>query len=270
MEDSLYLQLYKLSPINSEESLDQILTTLWKSRRTGLRFPEKSHFQSLLNLPSLGELDPVLACLRSLIRKTVHENFSGDDLLKLFPLDLALDLQNILVLLLQKYQNQWREEISREQHPLPSTSGTYRLKTSVPNSLPSSETSLPLWPRQDDINGHFNHSDIEISTPEVASQVASNSIQNDANPPENLSILPRLKSMTWTMESCPSAPANRVAIITLKLQDFTRSPSGEMEVKFQLTKDTLEAMLRSMNYISEQLSSMEFVRASSEKTKAVD
>ncbi|WCJ27668.1 FAR1-related sequence 3 [Euphorbia peplus] len=195
----------------------------------------------------------VLACLRSLIRKTVHENFSGDDLLKLFPPDLALDLQSILVLLLQKYQNQWREEISREQHPLPRTSVAYQLKTSVPYSLPSSETSSPLWPRQDDINGHCNLNDIEICTPEVASQIASNSIQNDVNPPENLSILPRLKSMTWTMESCTSAPANRVAIVSLKLQDFA---SGEMEVKFQLTKDTLEAMLRSMTYITEQLSTM--------------
>ena len=42
----------------------------------------------------------------------------------------------------------------------------------------------------------------------------------------------------------------------LQLQDFSKSPLGEMEVKFQLTRDTLEAMLRSMTYISEQLSSM--------------
>ncbi|CAL5435469.1 unnamed protein product [Camellia sinensis] len=56
-----------------------------------------------------------LACLRSLIRKCVNENFTGDDILKLFPPDLPLDLQSTLILLFQKYQDQWKEEMSREQ-----------------------------------------------------------------------------------------------------------------------------------------------------------
>ncbi|KAG8649903.1 uncharacterized protein LOC110621210 isoform X2 [Manihot esculenta] len=265
-EDSLYLQLHKLSAINSEEALDHILTTLWKSRRTGLRSPEKSHIQSLLSLPSLSEVDPVLACLRSLIRKSVHERFTGDDLLKLFPPDLSLDLQSFLVLLLQKYQNQWKEEMSKEQHPLPRTSISYQVKASVPPSFSSSEISMPVWPRQDDLNGRLIRNDVGISMSIISDSSASHfapvTIQHDACPSENLGVLPRLKSMTWTMENHNSAPANRVAIISLKLQDFTRSPSGEKEVKFQLTRDTLEAMLRSMTYISEQLSSM--VNASAE------
>lgn len=51
---------------------------------------------------------------------------------------------------------------------------------------------------------------------------------------------------------------NEILVICpcLQLQDYTKSSSGETEVKFQLTKDTLEAMLRSLTYISEQLSSM--------------
>lgn len=57
VEDTLYLQLHKLSATKSEEALDQLLSTLWKTRKTGLR--QKSHFQSLLNLQSLSELDPV-------------------------------------------------------------------------------------------------------------------------------------------------------------------------------------------------------------------
>lgn len=40
----------------------------------------------------------------------------------------------------------------------------------------------------------------------------------------------------------------------MKLQDYKKSPSGEIEVKFQLSKDTLDAMLRSMAHMSEQLS----------------
>ncbi|XP_022747644.1 protein FAR1-RELATED SEQUENCE 3-like isoform X2 [Durio zibethinus] len=251
-EDTLYLQLHKLSAVNSEEVLEQILTTLWKTRRSGLRPPDKSRIQSLLSLPSLPELDPVLACLRSLIRKCVHENFNGDDLLKLFPPGLSLDFQSILVLLLQKYASQWKEEIAKEQ-----------VKASAPPSftpLPSSDIPTSLWPRQDDPIARINLSDFGASTPIIADAAGSCRapllIQQDAGPPDNLEVLPRLKSMTWTMENLNSAPANRVAIIHLKLQDYSKSPSGEIEVKFQLTKDTLEAMLRSMTYISEQLSNM--------------
>lgn len=59
-EDTLYLQLHKLSGMKSEEALDQLVSTLWKTRKTGLRsYQEKSHLQSLLNLPSLADLDPV-------------------------------------------------------------------------------------------------------------------------------------------------------------------------------------------------------------------
>ncbi|XP_021282900.1 uncharacterized protein LOC110415546 [Herrania umbratica] len=262
-EDTLYLQLHKLSAVNSEEILDQILTTLWKTRRSGLSPPDKSRIQSLLSLPSLSELDPVLACLRSLIRKCVHENFNGDDLLKLFPPDLPLDLQSTLILLFQKYQSQWKEELSKEQHPLPRTSLSYQVKASAPSSftpLSSSDIPTSLWPRQDDPITRINLSDFGASTPIIAdtagSHLAPLSIQQDDGPPDNLEVLPRLKSMTWTMENLNSAPANRVAIIHLKLQDYTKSASGEIEVKFQLTKDTLEAMLRSMTYISEQLSKM--------------
>lgn len=40
----------------------------------------------------------------------------------------------------------------------------------------------------------------------------------------------------------------------MQLQDYSRSSSTEAEVKFQLSRVTLEPMLRSMAYISEQLS----------------
>ncbi|KAB2005234.1 hypothetical protein ES319_D11G255000v1 [Gossypium barbadense] len=261
-EDALYLQLHKLSSV--EQILDQILTTLWKTRRSGLRPPDKSRFQSLLSLPSLPDLDPVLACLRLLIRKSVHENFNGDDLLKLFPPDLSLDLQSLLVLLLQKYQSQWKEELAKEQHPhsLPRTSVSCQIKANTPPSftpLPSSDIPNSLWPRQDDPSTSTNLGDFGAS-PIIADaagfRLAPLLMQQDAGPPDNLEVLPRLKSMTWTMENLNSAPANKAAIIHLKLQDYIKSPSGEREVKFQLTKDTIEALLRSLTYISEQLSNM--------------
>ncbi|TXG66471.1 hypothetical protein EZV62_007746 [Acer yangbiense] len=198
-----------------------------------------------------------------LIRKCVRDNFTSDDLLKLFPPDLSLDLQSNLILLLQKYQNQWKEEMSREQHPVQRTSVSYHVKTIAPpsfTSFPSSVISTPLWPHQDDPVTNFNHNDLGASTPVIVDNtVASLSpmlLQRDVSPPDNLRNLPNLKSMTWTMEKSNSAPGDRVAVINLKLQDYTKSPSGEIDVKFQLTKDTLEAMLTSLAYISEQLSNV--------------
>ncbi|KAK7290713.1 hypothetical protein RIF29_05319 [Crotalaria pallida] len=260
MEDNtLLMQLHKLTCIKSKEALDCMLCTLWKTRKTGLRPPDKSHFQSLLQLSSLSELDPVLACLRSLIRKYVHQNLTGDDLLKLFPPDLPLDLQSILVLSLQKNQQQWKQDVSREQDFLPRTSVAYQVRTNIPpsfTSLPSSEMSAPLWPRQDDSLARLSGNDFGTQMPLVADVNLSGlpaCFQPHIAPAENLENLPCLKSMTWTMENRGSSPADRVAIVSLKLHDYRKSPIGETEVKFQLTKDTLEAMLRSMTYIGEQL-----------------
>uniref|UniRef100_A0A2P2JZG5 Uncharacterized protein LOC8268590 isoform X2 n=1 Tax=Rhizophora mucronata TaxID=61149 RepID=A0A2P2JZG5_RHIMU len=258
-EGTLYLQLHKLSAVNSREDIDRILTTLWRTRRTGLSSLEKAQFQSLLNLTSLPQLDPVLACLRSLVRKCVHDNFTGDDLLKLFPPDLSLDLQSILGLLLQQHQNQWKEELSKEK-TLPRTSVSYQVKTNVPpsfTSVPPAEISS-FWPCQDNPGGYFNGigTSTSINADTAGVNFAPFAIQHDVGALDNVANLPCLKSMTWTMENCNSAPADRLAIISLKLQDHTKSPSREMEVKFQLNRDTLEAMVRSMTYINEQLSSM--------------
>lgn len=259
----LYLQLHKLSAIKSEEDLESLLTALWKSRKTGLSPQHKSSLQSLLSLPSPSEVDPVLACMRSLIRKCVRENFTDDDILKLFPPDLSLDLQSNLILLFQKYQNQWKEETSREQHLLRRTSGSHQFNAGLlpsVTSLLSAETCASLWPRLDEPFNQFSRNDFGASTPLTAettvSHMASIPLQRDIGPTENLGILPRLKSMTWTLENRKKPSTSRVAVISLKLQDFSKSSSGETEVKFQLTRDTLEAMLRSMTYISEQLSTL--------------
>ncbi|XXG50889.1 hypothetical protein AAC387_Pa02g4787 [Persea americana] len=270
-EDTLHLHLHKLSsclstpaPSDSNEStstLEQVLETLWQTRKTGLTPHQKSYIQSLLNLPSPQDLDPVLACLRSLIRKTVHGNFTWNDIQKLFPVDLPLELQSVLLMLLQKYQNQWQEEASRDQPQWQRTRFSHQVKVSaplLPTPFSTSEILSATWPRQDDATCHVSHSDLAAPTPTVVDpnipRMDPVSIQRDDGPPDNLAILPRLRSMTWTMENRNSTPANRVAVINLKLQDYTKSSSRETEVKFQLSKDTLEAMLRSMTYISEQFS----------------
>ncbi|KAK2969365.1 hypothetical protein RJ640_023626, partial [Escallonia rubra] len=123
---------------------------------------------------------------------------------------------------------------------------------SAPDMTPS------LWPRQDEVMKRFNLNDAGIPAQSITDlnlpRMAPVSLHRDDGNIDNMVILPCLKSMTWVMENKNSAPANRVAVINLKLQDYSRIPSGESEVKFQLSTLTLEPMLRSMAYISEQLS----------------
>jgi len=127
-----------------------------------------------------------------------------------------------------------------------------RNSTSGPDMVPL------LWPRQDEITRRFNLNDANVPAQHVSDlnlpRMAPVSLHNDDGHPDSMVALPCLKSMTWVMENKNSAPVNRVAVINLKLQDYSRTSSGESEVKFQLSRVTLEPMLRSMAYISEQLS----------------
>ncbi|KAK9029066.1 hypothetical protein V6N11_026189 [Hibiscus sabdariffa] len=127
-----------------------------------------------------------------------------------------------------------------------------RSSTSAPDTAPL------LWPQQDEITRRFNLNDTGGPAQSVSDlnmpHMAPVSLHRDDNHPDNLPVLPCLKSMTWVMENKNSTPGNRVAVINLKLQDYGKNPSAEMEVKFQLSRVTLEPMLRSMAYISEQLS----------------
>ncbi|XVE79713.1 hypothetical protein DITRI_Ditri14bG0079400 [Diplodiscus trichospermus] len=135
------------------------------------------------------------------------------------------------------------------------TSAAYEDKkssSSAPDAAPS------LWPLQDEITQQFNLNDTGATALSVSDLnlpcMAPVSLHRDDSHPDNMTVLPCLKSMTWVMENKNSTPGNRVAVINLKLQDYTKNASAEMEVKFQLSRVTLEPMLRSMAYISEQLS----------------
>ncbi|TXG46184.1 hypothetical protein EZV62_028318 [Acer yangbiense] len=77
-------------------------------------------------------------------------------------------------------------------------------------------------------------------------------LQRDVSPPDNL-VTKKSRCLGKTVENAFSDLVMRV----LKCYKITpKSPSGEIDVKFQLTKDTLEAMLTSLAYISEQLSNV--------------
>lgn len=169
---------------NTKESVEYILQAMWRTRKTGLDSTDRQLIQDMLQLPNDSDLDPLLVCLRMLIRRCVYENVNKDEIQKLFPPEVSPELQRLLMLLLQKFQREWRNDALKDQ----------------------------------------------VS-------------------------LPRLKAMTWKMAN-QNAESEHVAVINLKLQDDTQSPSGEKDVKFQLAKDTLETMLKSMYYVRDQLSTI--------------
>ncbi|KAB2038291.1 hypothetical protein E1A91_D03G130700v1 [Gossypium mustelinum] len=67
--------------------------------------------------------------------------------------------------------------------------------------------------------------------------------------------LPRLKTMTWNLATQDSEVREPVAVINLKLQNDMQCPQ-ESDLSFQLAKETLDTMLKSVYSIRDQLSNM--------------
>ncbi|KAL0342329.1 UNVERIFIED_CONTAM: hypothetical protein Scaly_1895500 [Sesamum calycinum] len=183
---SMWGHLPLLVRANSKESVEYILQALWRTRRTGLDAADRQIFRDILQLPNDSDLDPLLVCLRVLIRRSVYDNVNKDEIQKLFPAEVLPELQRLLTLLLQKFQKEWREDISKDQV-----------------------------------------------------------------------VLPRLKSMTWNMANQNVERTKPTAVINLKLHSDVQPNLGERDVKFQLAKDTMEMMLKSMYGIRDQLSESE-------------
>ncbi|KAK9044941.1 hypothetical protein V6N11_058831 [Hibiscus sabdariffa] len=208
MERTLWGHLPLLVRANSKESVEFILQTLWRTRKSGLDADDRRLICEMLQLQNDADLDPLvkllvslgysthikvflstgvirqerliplLVCLRMLIRKCVYENISKNDIQKLFPEEVLPELQRLLTLLLQKFQREWRDDI---------------------------------------------HMD---------------------------------KAMTWNMATQDAEMTEPTAVINLKLQNDTRAPQGELDLKFPLAKETLDTMLKSMYSPRDQLSNL--------------
>ncbi|XP_065873119.1 uncharacterized protein [Euphorbia lathyris] len=184
MEHSFWGHLPLLVRANSKESVEYILQALWRTRTTGLDAADRQVLCQMLQLQNESDLDPLLVCLRMLIRRCVYENTSKDEIQKLFPDQVLPELQRLLTILLQKFQKEWRQDVFKNQV-----------------------------------------------------------------------TLPRLKAMTWNLANQDAVELTEpVAIINLKLQNDSPSNSGDVEVKFQSAKDTLETMVKAMYSIRDQLS----------------
>ncbi|KAG5556095.1 hypothetical protein RHGRI_006654 [Rhododendron griersonianum] len=143
-----------------------------------------------------------------------------------------------------------------------------KVKPQLPFYCPDT-THLPWMSHQKEAAHHSNHKNAGVHTPASGKNIprlAPLSLQQDDGPPDTTVgmipykseflievVLPCLRSMTWFMENKDLMPAKRVAVIFFKLQDYSKGSSSDKEVKFQLSKVTLEPMLRSMASISEQL-----------------
>lgn len=104
-----------LARAGSKESVEYILQALWRTRRTGLDAADRTVARDALQLSSDAELDPLLVCLRILIRRCVNEDFAKDDIPKLFPEEVPPELQKLLTLLLQKFQPEWQADAAKDQ-----------------------------------------------------------------------------------------------------------------------------------------------------------
>lgn len=184
MERTLWGHLPLLVRANSKESVEYILQTLWRTRKTGLDADDRRLICQMLQLQNESDLDPLLVCLRMLMRKCVCENISKDDIQKLFPSEVLPELVRLLTLLLQKFQREWRADVHMDK----------------------------------------------VS-------------------------LPRLKTMTWNLATQDSEVREPVAVINLKLQNDMQCPQ-ESDLSFQLAKETLDTMLKSVYIIRDQLSNM--------------
>ncbi|CAD6262644.1 unnamed protein product [Miscanthus lutarioriparius] len=112
-----HVHLPLLARAGSKESIEYILQALWRTRGTGLDAADRTVARDALQLSSDAELDPLLVCLRILIRRCVNENVAKDDIPKLFPEEVPPELQKLLTLLLQKFQPEWQQDAAKDQEP---------------------------------------------------------------------------------------------------------------------------------------------------------
>lgn len=143
--------------------------------------------------------------------------------------------------------------VAKNKPPTCQSSGNFQDTGSRKASVPTPDTIPSLWPWQDALPNRFNLNDAGVPVTDLSHPtLAPLAINRDGVLADNTVVLTCFKSMTWVIES--KSLTSKVALINLKLQDYGKAPSGETEVQFRLTRTTLEPMLKSMAYISQQLS----------------
>ncbi|KAL3522763.1 hypothetical protein ACH5RR_015597 [Cinchona calisaya] len=138
----LWRHLPLLVRANSKESVEYILQVLWRTRKTGLDAADRQIFRQMLQLQNDTELDPLLVCLRILIRKCVYETVNKDGIQKLFPAEVLPELQRLLTLLLQKFHREWHEDLRKDQLQSDAESNLGKMDVNFQLSKDTLETML--------------------------------------------------------------------------------------------------------------------------------
>ncbi|XP_027161614.1 protein FAR1-RELATED SEQUENCE 3-like isoform X1 [Coffea eugenioides] len=146
-----------------------------------------------------------------------------------------------------------KKNVAKVRPPSSQGSGHFQDEINKKTPLPTSDACPPLRPWSDMLPHCLNLNDVGVPLAD-SNQPSTGpvTINREGSPSDSPVVLTCFKSMTWVIEN--TDPANKVAVINLKLQDYGKTPSGETDVQFRLTKVTLEPMLKSMTYISQQLS----------------
>ncbi|PIN15687.1 hypothetical protein CDL12_11669 [Handroanthus impetiginosus] len=146
-----------------------------------------------------------------------------------------------------------KKTVAKVKPPTSQGSGSFQDIGSRKSSVPPPDMIPSLWPWQDAVPNLFNLNDAGAPVADLSQPtMAPIAINRDGALADNTVVLTCFKSMTWVIEN--KNAASKVALINLKLQDYGKAPSGETEVQFRLTRASLEPMLKSMTYISQQLS----------------
>ncbi|XP_020212045.1 COMM domain-containing protein 9 isoform X1 [Cajanus cajan] len=170
MEQTVWCHLPVLLRANSKESIECILQTLWRTRKTGLTTSDRCIIHEMLHLQNESDLDPLLVCLRMLIRRCVYENTSKEDIPKLFPTEVLPELQKLLTLLLHKFQPEWQQDVLKDQNIVPRLKAmTWNMANVDKESAdPAAVINLKL---QNDAQFHSGEQDVKF-------QLATDSLDN--------------------------------------------------------------------------------------------
>lgn len=134
--------------------------------------------------------------------------------------------------------------------PSSQSCGSTQEESSKKTPVPTFDMGPPSWPWQDMAPLSFNLNDAGVPETSMPHLPAA----RGGGPADNAVVLTCFKSMSWAIENKNSTSAGKVAVLNLKMHDYSTTPLGEKEVQFRLTRITLEPMLKSMAYISQQLS----------------
>ncbi|KAE8705204.1 putative Exocyst complex component [Hibiscus syriacus] len=282
MERTLWRRLPLLVRANSKESVEFILQTLWRTRKSGLDADDRRLLCEMLQLQNESDLDPfvksvsgfssgccglemdfnmqitssvlIVKCWKLPPWLFLDFSFPGVYLIKLFvSLGYSTDIMDFRI--------NWCNTLRKIDSDIGFICLSFIFKTAVPDLL---LLCLRVLIRKC-VYENISKDDIQKVFPEevlpelqrlltLLLQKFQREWQADIH--MDKVSLPFLKAMTWNTATQETEMMEPLAVINLKLQNDAQAPQEELDLKFQLAKGTLDTMLKSMYCIRDQLSNL--------------